>query len=161
MNRVDERVELFIDGFEKIVNKLDPKDNYNLSLDLHLLKSAVEEYFKESDSIKLKHNIAFSNASKRMALTMNHIINNRPIFICSEADEYPMGILLINEIYALYLGISHFRYKKYLKEVNIINKFLYLLHNKKIDSEAFAIIIDIFESSYESCHKETINANKK
>ncbi len=155
MNRVDERVELFIDGFGKICNKLDQDDKYNLSLDIHLLKLAVEEYFKESDTIKLKHGIEFSNSSKRMALTMNHIINNRPISVCSEADEYPMKILLINEIYALYLGISHFGYKKYLKETNIINKFLYLLHSKTIDSEAFAIVIDIFESSYKSCHKET------
>ena len=161
MNRIDERVKLFIDGFEKIINKLDTNDIYVLSLNLHLLKSAIEEYFKESDSIKLKHNTTLKNASKRMALSMNHIINDRPVFICSEADEYPMKILLINKIYALCLGISYFGYKKYLKEVNIINKFLYLLHNKKIDSEAFTIIIDIFENSYESCHKETINANTK
>jgi len=156
--RVDERVELNIKGFLTILKKLDPKKEFGLKLNMHLLKLSVEEYFNESDLIKDKHNIKFTNVSKRMSLTMHCIIQHKPIMFCKKVDNLPVKILLINEIYAFILGVSHHEYRKCFRDKEAVENFLYLLHQKCIDPEAFAIVINIFDRVFKEC-KEIENAS--
>ena len=156
--RVNNRINTYIDSFLLLLKRIDPLDKYGLDLNMHQVISTAKEYFIQSDFIKTKHNIKYTNASKRMSLTISCIMKNKPIYISKEVDDLPAKILLINEIYAIILGITHLSYRKCFSNKEAFNNFLYLLYNKCIDPEAFAITIDIFSKVLKEC-KEINNAS--
>jgi hypothetical protein len=147
-NRVKNRFVAYGNQFKKFKNIIDPNNLYNIQLNDYLLLNSIEEYFKNSDEIKGKHNIEYTNEAKMFSLTMYSISKNKPIYITNnkQTNEMPKKILLINELYAVFLGISHLEYKKEFGKEDILMKFVYLLHYKCIEAETLAIIIDILMS---------------
>ena len=158
--KIDERVNLFIKTFIKLKKKIDPNNIYGIDLNIQLLESSVREYFAESNYIKSKHSIEYTNASKRMSLTMHSVIQNKPIYVTKKLDALPFKILLINEIFAFILGVSHHSYRKCFRDKEAVENFLFLLHHKCIEPEAFAIVINVFDRVFKEC-KEELNASNK
>ena len=65
--RMDLRVSTYIENFLFMANIVDPKLDYGLTLNIHLLEASIKDYFSHSDELKKKHNIEYTNASKRMS----------------------------------------------------------------------------------------------
>lgn len=110
------------------------RDNY---LNVKLLRHAVESCFLDIDRMKYFHGIEYADCHKRAAFSMLWITRAHPIQLATNANMTE-SLLVINEIYALGLGLSHINVKTDDISEKWYRNMIYILHFRNPAPEILA-----------------------
>lgn len=104
---------------------------------MKILRLAAEAYFRDLARIKLYHGIEFADVHKRAALTMTAVARAHPIQLDTNVN-LTEALVLINEWYALQLGLSQLEIDISKISPRFLRNMLYLLHYRDPDPEILA-----------------------
>lgn len=122
-----------------------PKFN-GIHLNLKLLRHAVESCFLDIDRMKAFHGIEYADCHKRAAFTMLWITRAHPVQLDTDANMTE-ALLVINEIYALGLGLGHLNVR--LSDISAAwyRNMIYILHFRNPAPEILASTMYVLEQA--------------
>ena len=130
-------------------------------MDPYILRNAVESYYVDLLRIKPFHEIGLADQHKRGAFTLKWIAKLRPIYWHppEDSDIIPTkAILMANEVYAIYLALSHMELETENIPEPIWKNLLYTLHYHSPNVDELATIFYLIEEVV--CHKKEAAACK-
>jgi hypothetical protein len=121
----------------------------NTFLQQCVLRHTIENYFCDLQHSKDFHNITLADNHKVAAFTIKWIVKTRPIQLNAEGVK-KSGELIINEMFALMVGLRFLGAD--IKEIsdNLLRSLLYTLHNRTVDAEAMSAMMYTIECALNS-----------
>lgn len=113
-------------------------------LNLKLLRHAVESYFLDIDRMKAFHGIEYADCHKRAAFSMCWITRIRPIQLHTDVNMTE-GLIVVNEIYALAIGLGHLELDMGNISGEYIKNLLYILHFRSPSPEILSSLMYVLE----------------
>lgn len=117
-------------------DSIDPAYN-DIHLNVKLLRHAIESCLLDINRMKAFHDIPYADCHKRAAFTMIWITRAHPIQLATNVNMTE-GLLIINEIYALGLGLVHLDINMRELSPKWIKNMLYILHFRTPGPEILA-----------------------
>lgn len=153
MNKTPEEVLCTLDSdkvFERIktcaifyLNNIE--GNYkDVFLNMKLLRHAVESYFLDLNRMKEFHGIDYADRHKRAAFTMLWMTRVHPIQLHTHANMTE-ALIIINEIFAVGLGLGHLQLSMKDISSDYIRNLLYTLHFRSPSPEVLASSMYVLE----------------
>ena len=129
LERLESCVQLFNDEF---LTRYD-----GVHLNVKLLRHAIESYFLDLKRMKSFHGIEFADCHKRAAFSMLWIARAHPIQLATDV-KMTEGLLIVNELYALQIGLNHLDIDMAQLSGKYIRNLLYILHFRNPSPEVLA-----------------------
>lgn len=139
---------------DKIVNRMETYGQFyldfiephfkNIHLNLKLVRHAAESCQIDIDRMKAFHGIEYADCHKRAAFTMLWIARAHPIQLDTNANMTE-ALLVINEIYALGLGLGHLNINLADISKEYYRNMIYILHFRNPAAEILASAMYILD----------------
>lgn len=103
-----------------------------------LAANCVERYFMDLNETKDAHAIHYADAHKRAAFSLKWIVKVRPVQIERGVKVVEKGVLLINELFAVFFALEHLKITFSNIETGYLRNLLYTLRYRDFDPEVLA-----------------------
>lgn len=139
-----ERIVKRLNALEEIYKKL-PNGFQESYLNDALLRNCVESYFLDIERTKHFHEIKLADEFKKAAYTIKWIARIKPIQLY-EGAPVTRPLLMVNEVFALFAGISFLVPVPVIK-TELVGQLLYALKYRPLDGETFSLMMVLLKSS--------------
>lgn len=132
------RLNISLELYNSFYKTSCPGSTINKSILVH----CIESYFIDVYRLKDYHNIKFADEHKRFAYTLKWFSKLKPIQIGESKDPNSM---LLNEIFAYHLAVSHLNINAADIPSKIKNEILYILKYRTQDDNSWSLLAFLIE----------------
>lgn len=115
-----------------------------IHLNLKLLRHAVESCLLDLNRMKNFHGIEYADCHKRAAFSMLWVVRAHPIQLNTDVN-LTESLMVINEIYAIHLGINHLEIAVSSISSKYFRNLIYILHFRNPAPEILASSMYLLE----------------
>jgi len=116
-------------------------------LNQDLAANCVERYFLDVDNTKTTHDIAYADAHKRAAFSLKWVVRIRPVQIERGVQVKEKDVLLINELFALFVALEHLKISFENIKADYLRNLLFTLRYRDFNPEVMASEMYLLEQN--------------
>lgn len=141
------RESMLSKAFYLLVDRWKPEERKQIALNCQLLRIVSESYFKDLERKKTFHGIRYADEHKRAGYMVKWIMRFRPIQLTGE--NCCTKALLINEHFALTVGLKFLRLSPDLIPPGFYYNLVYSLRYRAIDANAWALSCYLMQQAFD------------